>query len=97
MWLHVLSAGVSESKTDAILDRLHWMDASVWYDSQIEKLQEHPPRTKRGRPARRVATFVLNDLHAVAEARIPDIRGKADDKIRKDLVRLFSKGDNSDL
>lgn len=97
MWLHVLSAGAFESKTDAILDRLHWMGASVWYDSQIEKLQEHPPRTKRGRPARRVPTYVLDDLHAVAEAHVPDIRRKADDKMRKDLVRLFSKGDNSDL
>ena len=68
------------------------MGASVWHDAQIEKLQAHPPRTKRGRPVKRVATYVLDDLRTIAEAYVPNIRGKADDKLRKDFVHLFSRG-----
>ena len=39
---------------------IEWMGASEWYDAELEKSEEAPPPTKRGKPRKRLATVVLD-------------------------------------
>lgn len=91
MWRDALFEGISASKTVTVLNMIKWMGLAAYYDFEIQRLRANPPKTKRGKQATRVETFVLDDIrHSVfGPAIIPE---KADDDIRKDITRQFHKG-----
>jgi len=39
---------------------IEWMGASEWYDAELQQAEKAPPRTKRGKLRKRLATIVLD-------------------------------------
>ncbi|KAG6368737.1 hypothetical protein INS49_002951 [Diaporthe citri] len=58
----IAAASPALATLSGILRKIEWMGASAWFDDQVEQASTAPPRTKRGKPMKRVSTAVLDRL-----------------------------------
>jgi hypothetical protein len=95
MWIHLLEAGQSRSKTTIILNLIEEMGATVWYEAQLRQIAESGLVTKRGKPRVRVASALLDSLLRGNEsnpAQEQRIQERATDMRRKMISKAVSRG-----
>jgi hypothetical protein len=95
MWMGLLDAGQSRSKTTTILNLLEEMGAAVWYEAQLRQIAESGLLTKRGKPRVRVASTLLDSLLRGDEsnpAQEQSIQERATDIRRQMISKAVSRG-----
>lgn len=95
MWIHLLEAGQSRSKTTTILNLIEEMGAAVWYEAQLRQIAGSGLVTKRGKPRVRVASALLDSLLRGDESNpAPEqrIQERATDIRRQMISKAVSRG-----